>query len=48
MTAKIARGGALIGKLRWVRSLAITVGCSRAAMIFEVPPQWGHCSILRS
>jgi hypothetical protein len=45
MTAKVARGGALMDKPRWVRILAITVGWSMAAMIFEVPPYWGHCSI---
>jgi hypothetical protein len=48
MTVKVARGGALMDKPRWVRILAITVGSSRAAMIFKVPPHWGHCSILRS
>jgi hypothetical protein len=46
MTAKVARGGALMDRPRWVRSLAIAVGSSRAAMIFEVPPHWGPCSIL--
>ena len=39
------RGGALAGKPRCVRILAITVGSSMAAMIFKVPPQWGHCSM---
>ena len=38
MTAKVARGGALMDKPRWVRILAITVGCSMAARIFKVPP----------
>jgi hypothetical protein len=38
MTAKVARGGARMDQPRWVRILAITVGCSRAAMIFKVPP----------
>ena len=33
------RGGALVGKPRWARILAITVGSSMAAMIFSSPPQ---------
>jgi hypothetical protein len=39
------RGGARAGKPRWMRILAITEGCSMAAMIFKGPPQWGQCSI---
>ena len=38
------RGGALVGKPRWARILAITTGSSMAAMILRVPPQWGQCS----
>jgi hypothetical protein len=48
MTAKVARGGALMDKPRCVRILAITVGSSMAAMIVKGPPHWGHCSVLRS
>jgi hypothetical protein len=33
-----ARGGARADKPRWVRILAITGGCSMAAMIVKVPP----------
>ncbi len=32
------QGGALMGKPRWVRILAMTGGYSMAAMIFKVPP----------
>ena len=42
-----ARGGARAGKPRWVRILVITEGCSMAAMIFKVPPDWGQCSIAK-
>jgi hypothetical protein len=34
------RRGALMDKPRRARMLAITVGCSMAAMIFKVLPQW--------
>jgi hypothetical protein len=38
MPAKVARGGALMGKPRCARILAIRGGCSMAAMIVKVPP----------
>ncbi len=39
------RGGARADKPRGVGILAITGGCSMAAMIFKVPPHWGQCSM---
>ncbi len=45
MPAKVARGGALMGKPRCVRILAITVESSMAAMIVKGPPQCGQCSM---
>jgi hypothetical protein len=36
------RGGARVGKPRWVRILAITAGSSMAAMSFKAPPQFGQ------
>ena len=41
-TLAAARGGAQAGKPRWVSILAITVESTMAAMIFKVPPHWGH------
>ena len=40
-----ARGGARVGKPRWLRILMITGGSSMAAMIFKMPPQCGQCSM---
>ena len=34
-----ARGGARVGRPRWLRILKITGGSSMAAMIFKAPPQ---------
>src|ERR671919_1671063 len=42
------RGGARVGRPRWVRILIITGGSSIAAMIFKAPPQFGHCSMSMS
>jgi hypothetical protein len=42
------RGGARLGKPRWVRILAITAGSSMAAMIFKALPQFGQRSISMS
>src|SRR5262249_34197811 len=39
-----ARGGAGVGRPRWVRILTVTGGSSIAAMIFKAPPQLGQCS----
>src|SRR5215510_12811188 len=39
-----ARGGARVGRPRWLRILTITGGSSMAAMIFKAPPQLGQCS----
>ena len=39
------RGGARVGKPKWVRILTITGGASIAAMIFKLPPQFGQCSM---
>ena len=39
-----ARGGARVGRAKWVRILSITGGSSIAAMIFKAPPQLGRCS----
>src|SRR5499433_94909 len=39
-----ARGGARVGRPRWLRILMITGGSSMAAMIFKAPPQLGQCS----
>ena len=39
-----ARGGARVGRPRWLRILMITGGSSIAAMIFKAPPQLGQCS----
>jgi hypothetical protein len=39
------RGGALMGKPRCARILAITVGSRMAAMSFKAPPRCGHCSM---
>jgi hypothetical protein len=39
-----ARGGARVGRPRWLRILIITGGSSIAAMIFKAPPQFGQCS----
>ncbi len=39
------RGGAWAGKPSGVRILAMTGGCSMAAMIFKVPPYRGDCSM---
>ena len=36
-----ARGGARVGRPRWLRILSITGGSSMAAMIFKAPPQFG-------
>ena len=36
------RGGARVGRPRWVRILMITGGSSMAAMIFKLPPQFGQ------
>jgi hypothetical protein len=41
MAAKVARGGALMGKPRYVRVLVIAVGSSMAAMIVKGPPLLG-------
>ena len=38
-----ARGGARVGRPRWLRILIITGGSSMAAMIFKAPPQLGQC-----
>ena len=38
------RGGARVGKPRWVKILAITAGSSMAAMSFKAPPQFGQRS----
>src|SRR5262249_3398582 len=38
-----ARGGARVGRPRWLRILSITGGSSIAAMIFKAPPQLGQC-----
>ena len=45
------RGGARVGRPRWLRILTITGGSSiavlrrvRTAMIFKAPPQFGQCS----
>jgi hypothetical protein len=38
------RGGARVGRPRWLRILMITGGSSMAAMIFKAPPQFGQCS----
>ena len=37
-----ARGGARVGRPRWVRILTITGGSSMAAIIFKAPPQFGQ------
>ena len=37
------RGGARVGRPRWLRILTITGGSSIAAMIFKLPPQFGQC-----
>src|SRR5262249_54365988 len=50
------RGGARVGRRRWARILTITGGSSmaalrqvsRQAMIFELPPQFGQCSMSMS
>src|SRR5215467_7269617 len=42
------RGGARVGRPRWVRILTITGGSSMAAMIFKAPPQLGQCSMSMS
>src|SRR5262245_53887633 len=42
------RGGARVGRPRWLRILTITGGSSIAAMIFKAPPQFGQCSMLMS
>ena len=50
------RGGARVGRPRWVRILTITGGSSMAAlrrgsgqaMIFKLPPQFGQCSMSMS
>jgi hypothetical protein len=43
-----ARGGARVGRPRWLRILMITGGSSMAAMIFKAPPQFGQCSMSMS
>src|SRR5215813_5840430 len=43
-----ARGGARVGRPRWVRILTITGGSSMAAIIFKAPPQLGQCSMSMS
>src|SRR5215470_15995044 len=43
-----ARGGARVGRPRWVRILTITGGSSIAAMIFKAGPQFGQCSMSMS
>ena len=43
-----ARGGARVGRPRWLRILTITGGSSMAAMIFKAPPQLGQCSMSMS
>ena len=43
-----ARGGARVGRPRWLRILTITGGSSMAAMIFKLPPQFGQCSMSMS
>src|ERR671914_452753 len=42
------RGGARVGRPRWVRILIITGGSSIAVMIFKAPPQLGQCSMSMS
>ena len=42
------RGGARVGRPRWLRILMITGGSSIAAMIFKAPPQLGQCSMSMS
>jgi hypothetical protein len=42
------RGGARVGRPRWVRILTITGGSSMAEMIFKLPPQFGQCSMSMS
>ena len=43
-----ARGGARVGRPRWLRILSITGGSSMAAIIFKAPPQLGQCSMSMS
>ena len=43
-----ARGGARVGRPRWLRILIITGGSSIAAMIFKAPPQFGHRSMSKT
>ena len=43
-----ARGGARVGRPRWLRILTITGGSSMAAMIFKLPPQFGQWSMSMS
>src|SRR5215831_14093359 len=43
-----ARGGARVGRPRWLRILMITGGSSMAAIIFKAPPQSGQCSMSTS
>ena len=48
LDAPAQRGGARVGRPRWLRILTITGGSSMAAMIFKLPPQFGQCSMSMS
>ena len=43
-----ARGGARVGRPRWLRILTITGGSSMAAMIFKAPAQFGQWSMSKT